>query len=382
VRFAALDSWRGVCAVLVAVYHFNLRGHFYTLHVVRNGYLFVDFFFVLSGFVMAHTYGGRLQDLLAVRLFVLRRIGRIWPLHATLLAILAAGKLANLYASNDGSAELSTIVYTALTNALLIHAMGIHDRLTWNGVSWSIGVEFYTYLVFATVCIFSQRWIIMWSGAIAVVGLAAVAVFSPHYMHTMYDFGVPRCLYGFFVGVIAYYLWQRREEGRIFSMVLFSVLELAALVGTVLFVAKAGQGPLSLAAPIVFAFVVIVFSTESGAISRLLKCGPFVFLGERSYSIYMIHFLFVSAIWKVMYALAEHGIAESVKYRVGLELRDVWIIGDPLLMDVICAFYLAIVVCTAEVTYRFIENPGRHLFNRLAQSMQQRRSAEPGFAAP
>src|SRR5258708_14456580 len=60
-RFRALDSWRGICALLVAAHHLEARGFIYWQPLVRNAWLFVDFFFVLSGFVIAHAYGANLS---------------------------------------------------------------------------------------------------------------------------------------------------------------------------------------------------------------------------------------------------------------------------------------------------------------------------------
>ena len=59
-RFTALDGWRGICALLVALYHFHATSHVEQLGLVRNAYLFVDFFFVLSGFVITYAYADRL----------------------------------------------------------------------------------------------------------------------------------------------------------------------------------------------------------------------------------------------------------------------------------------------------------------------------------
>jgi hypothetical protein len=52
-RFEALDGWRGICACLVVLFHFHGFSPIYSVELVRNSYLFVDFFFVLSGFVIA-----------------------------------------------------------------------------------------------------------------------------------------------------------------------------------------------------------------------------------------------------------------------------------------------------------------------------------------
>jgi peptidoglycan/LPS O-acetylase OafA/YrhL len=55
-RLPALDAWRGMCALLVALFHLNVLSHFYTLSLIRNASLCVDFFFVLSGFIMRYVY--------------------------------------------------------------------------------------------------------------------------------------------------------------------------------------------------------------------------------------------------------------------------------------------------------------------------------------
>jgi peptidoglycan/LPS O-acetylase OafA/YrhL len=61
-RYEALDSWRGVCALLVALYHFPTIFYFSETTLIRSGWRFVDFFFVLSGVVITHGYGGRITD--------------------------------------------------------------------------------------------------------------------------------------------------------------------------------------------------------------------------------------------------------------------------------------------------------------------------------
>ena len=86
-RFQALDSWRGVCALLVAATHFHIDSHVYTNAFLRHAGLFVDFFFVLSGFVITHAYGRKLASPDNVREFVIRRFGRLWPLHAVMLLL-------------------------------------------------------------------------------------------------------------------------------------------------------------------------------------------------------------------------------------------------------------------------------------------------------
>src|SRR3569832_1450988 len=77
IHFRVLDSWRGIAALLVALFHLNLYSAIYPLDFVRNAYLFVDFFFVLSGFVITYSYGDRLKPPGDLGAFALRRFGRL-----------------------------------------------------------------------------------------------------------------------------------------------------------------------------------------------------------------------------------------------------------------------------------------------------------------
>jgi peptidoglycan/LPS O-acetylase OafA/YrhL len=87
-RFVALDSWRGICALLVAIHNLNFGSWLPQVAFVAHSTLFVDFFFVLSGFVISHAYLDKLACPRNVSRFILRRIGRLWPLHAATLAAL------------------------------------------------------------------------------------------------------------------------------------------------------------------------------------------------------------------------------------------------------------------------------------------------------
>jgi len=80
-RFLVPDSWRGICALMVALFHFPTRSMFSQSAFVGGAYLFVDFFFVLPGFVIASSYGSRLSKPDELARFALVRLGRIYPLH-------------------------------------------------------------------------------------------------------------------------------------------------------------------------------------------------------------------------------------------------------------------------------------------------------------
>jgi len=373
-HFGTLDSWRGICAILVALQHFPVYWHCYFWSFFRSTYLFVDFFFVLSGFVIAYNYANPLQERPVregIPSFVIRRFGRLWPLHAALLLALVLREVAKAIvtarygqmgpvAPFTGSAAPNTIVI----NALLLHAMGLTNVPTWNGPSWSIGAEFYTYLVFALVCVTARRYATWVYALIALVAAAAIFRFSPPLMDTADQMGFVRCLYGFSVGCIVHVVFvaTRGLAGRWKGMA--TAVEIAVLALCVTFVAVAHHDPIVMAAPLVFALAVYVFAFEAGAISRLLLLPKVMMIGALSYSIYMVH-------WLVSLILT--GIPKAISSKTSINMFTT-INGDPYvfykslwLMDLFVVFYVAVIIGLAMLTFRFIENPGRRFFNGLAK---------------
>ena len=216
-RFRALDGWRGVCAMLVALHHIEVHGWLYWQPLVRNAWLFVDFFFVLSGFVISHAYGARLGSGARIKDFVLRRLGRLWPLHVVMLGALIALEFSHLLLSHYhamGDARpafaLDRSPFAILTNLFLVQAFGMHASETWNGPAWSISCEFYTYLVFAAVCFFTvgHKARLAVCALLVIAGAVILARYSDYGMRETFHWAIFRCLYGFFVGVLADEVWR------------------------------------------------------------------------------------------------------------------------------------------------------------------------------
>jgi peptidoglycan/LPS O-acetylase OafA/YrhL len=362
-RFDTLDSWRGICAILIVIFHFTalLPTSLDTSRFLRNAYLFVDFFFVLSGFVLCHRYRGRIGSGQDVMRFVLRRFGRVWPLHAVVLALFVLAVAAiglfphpqNLAMTwHDGSYALDAL----LPSLLLLNAVNLQGSV-WNGPAWSIGAEFYTYLLFAIVLVAAARRLIATSLVLSLGSLTLIFLLAPDLMNTTWDYGMVRCIAGFFAGVAAYHGYERLDRR---DPIRATAWEATAVAAVAAFVLLAGDGPdavavASLAAPPVFALAVVVFGAEQGLLSLLLRMPPFRALGRYSFSIYMIHqpllVLVGYAAWaaghptRIFHARAS-GIGGS---------------NDLLLVD----FVLAVVVLAAA-SYRFIEAPARARCNRMA----------------
>ena len=219
-RFVALDSWRGISALMVALFHLKAYGHFYDLSVVRNSDLQVDFFFVLSGFVISYSSFPRLTRLRDLLPFMIRRFGRVWPLHAVMLAafiIFPLSELLGCYMTKFCGTEWpfnpeTENARSVLSSLLLVHSLGLHHYLPWNWPSSSISTEFYTYALFALVATVLTRGVIVPFSIIMVFGCAAVLLLvSPRHMQATYDFGYFRCVLGFFTGFLIFRLYAIKK---------------------------------------------------------------------------------------------------------------------------------------------------------------------------
>jgi hypothetical protein len=375
-RFRALDSWRGICALIVALYHFESLGRLYSGHlrsisIIGNGWLFVDFFFVLSGFVIYYTYSEKLTDRASILNFAIRRFGRVWPLHAAILFMLIAIELAKLYSARHGAVIESqpfTEVYAVpsiVTNIALVQALGLDRILTWNIPSWSISVEFYTYLIFACslYCLRWRRAAIPLTFAIA----SAIALFSFSSMEATHGFSLFRCLFGFYIGAAVSIMFPRMDAYLPRSKLRATTLEICAILAAIAVVAAARTN-VAFAAPIVFGFVVIVFARERGTISGLVTTTPFTFLGERSYSIYMLHFIVLLTMTRFIKAVSgAYTNAAGAKYitLTDSNIRIVYL-GSDIAADCIVLIFVAALLIASSLTYKFVENPGRKFFNSLA----------------
>lgn len=349
-RFEALDSLRGVCAILVVMFHMPVASHWRDWGLVQHGYLFVDYFFVLSGFVIAHAYSQRLKTPRDAGRFMVRRLGRVWPLHVLMLAAFVGLELARLWFDIDGVTPFARdrSVEAIFTNLLLIQAFNIHPYLTWNGPSWTLSVEVGCYVVFAALLLLApRRW--RWIGVVlAVVGAVLVLLFAKRWMNTTYDLAFPRAAYGFFLGCMLQGLWLRipRLRGSVAT-----VLEIAVLLLIGLFIAWA-TGPVTVAVTLLFVLGVWVFAGEEGAVSRLLDTRPLVTLGRWSFSIYMVH-MFVIVVTLI--------VARKLDWMPNgrrIDFGSVW------LNDLFAMGLFVGIVGLALLAHRFVEIPAQGWIDR------------------
>jgi peptidoglycan/LPS O-acetylase OafA/YrhL len=370
-RFRILDGWRGIAALFVALYRFEADGALFHLHLVRNAGLFVDFFFVLSGFVIAHAYLDRLRDGRSFTHFVIRRFGRLWPLHVVMFLPFLAFELIRLrYGVEGGSGGPAFSGYrapgTIPVELAFLSSLGIYPTTGWNTPSWSISSEFWTYLLFGFFCIVARRWMIVVAACTALIGLALVRRYAND-LDVTFWLGTLRCFGGFFAGVIVNLLWRRAAPRREALARTLGWCEAPVVILAFAFVALAGGWALSFAAPVVFGCLVFVFAAEAGVVSRAMRTRPFLLLGDLSYSIYMTALLIALVVGRAIVTIARRaGFDIAHTTPVSGETFEVFGFSAPLVNDALAIVYLAIVIVVSYLTWRLIEKPGRRIFNRLA----------------
>lgn len=389
-RFETLDSWRGICALLVAVMHFPASGPISESPFVRSAYLFVDYFFVLSGFVIAHGYGQKLASGVDYARFVVLRTGRIYPLHvAVLLAFLCFELLRWAVPALAGDGAVFGPGFTMpefLRSLAMLNGIGFEDQLTWNGPSWSISAEFWTYLIFgAAVLLMGRRhWILLL--LLVIAGPAILLWRSPLYMDATWDYGFVRCLYGFSLGALVYLACGRKlaaARSQPASAAAWTLAEIVAVAAVFLFVSVAGKGPWSIAAPFLFAAALLVFARDAGLLSRVLRTPVFLWLGSLSYGIYMVH-IFVQARMINAASLLEKttGIVVTGQFTVAGETFHGFGVMGPAFGVLMTGVMVLAVTATAWLGYVCIEKPFQRMSKRLASRIGASREASSASMKP
>lgn len=371
-HYKSLDSWRGVCAVLVAATHFFALSPIAFVPLIRHAGLFVDFFFVLSGFVIASNYQTAITTPTQLRTFMILRLGRLYPLHLFMLALVVAFECMILVTGTTlgttGRAPFTVehSVASIFLNLVFINGIGPHSAPTWNQAAWSASVEFYTYIVFALTVLYLRRF---W-----LVGVIAIHLASQMILYIGNDsslnLALLRGLSGFMTGVICYNisLWLRARTAPSLSsrFTIWELLSAGIMLGYVWITPQSDIG--SMLSFYVFALVVLIYSYDAGQISRLLATKAFTRLGLLSYSIYMTHGFVQARLFNMGGLL---GKLTGTPWIIQRELDGQMLPflgtsqtqGTLLFMLMFTGVYLF-----SEVTFRFIETPTRLYARKLAHS--------------
>lgn len=355
---------RGIAASLVVAYHLQfgaatLLPFESATAFFRRGYLWVDLFFILSGFIISLTTqpAGRWLSRAEVVAFLRHRFARIYPLHAFCLfyftvflgiaAIYESTTTGAIPARWSGEGMLSLLV-----ELLLLHAWGIGHSIPWNIPSWSISAEIFAYICYPFMLIlglYRIGWAVMLAAAIGFFGWIAASTGSLDIISGLAPF---RCLAGFAVGMLLFHwrgCWAALPDW------LLTLIQLLAVAAIVTLLALPFNDSFIIAP---FALLVGTSWEDRGWVARALSARPFRFLGDISYSIYLNHVCLIQIIFFFWSRLVEKtGIMPADMSRI------LWIM-----------LVFGVTLLASTVTYRYVERPMRRY---LIRGRGERASALP-----
>ncbi|MCW1404060.1 acyltransferase [Novosphingobium sp. MW5] len=339
-RLGRLDGLRGIAACVVAFgYH---AGYLFvpdatagfgplTDWTLHWGWTCVDLFFVISGYIFAHVYlrPGALDDGRALREFALARVARLYPLHLLALLLVALA----FWGRPENSAAAFGL------HLVMMQAFAEPVAHTFVGPSWSLSIEVLCYVVFALSAVFWRRAMRPLSWALMLGGAAWLFLLGPPGGPWSGDI-FARGFFGFFLGQL---LWHGREHLAALSTPLLIAMLAAGLA--------LDAGSISPLLPL----GLLAWPAALGLALRwsLMESQPMLWLGDRSYAIYLIHMPLVEGM------------------NAGLGKLDV----GPATVLLVFAGFVVTVLALSDLTLRLVEKPARRWIRGWAGSVRAAKAA-------
>lgn len=257
--------------------------------LIENGYLGVDLFFILSGFVLAHVYGPQYEaNKYSHTSFLWARLARVYPLHfATLFMMLGLFAVAAFTNAkfDAGAFSVAHLPY----HLTLTQAWGFVDADSWNFPSWSISSEWFAYLSFPLMFLIAsqfKKWPIfgVLFACVLFYTFYAIAAHSNTELTNMtWEGGVVRILPSFLGGISLWFLGRNISMPAKYARSGVSLTFMALII-----VNSVGHYPWAVW-PLLLALVFFIAETSKTPEQEVIGSKTWVYLGEISFAMYMIH---------------------------------------------------------------------------------------------
>lgn len=354
----SLTGVRGVAAVWVALLHGS--GYVPTEAVlgraitnwISSGWLGVDLFFVLSGFVISYVHQSDFSrlDTEGWWRFLKLRLARIYPAHfvATLVLVplVLSAKWLSVYTFNPETSaqyDLPKLLYSLM----LLNGWGFPESVGWNAPSWSVGSEWFAYLLFPALAWVLNRMRSPWAHAgLALAVLAAmIGLAISHNDMQTYMAGqsltLARVSSEFMIGCALQNLYRGLR-----AHLAFDALALLALAAVFFLGASSLPDFYDFLMIGVFAALIFGLSLSCGPAAALFSSAPLLYLGRISYSVYLIHSTVLMVIHQALLRILPAGLGERTT------------------VAVFTVVYVAGFLAAGHLLYSLVEQPARTRLRR------------------
>ncbi|KGQ33307.1 hypothetical protein P375_03695 [Gallibacterium genomosp. 2] len=297
-----LDSWRGIMAILVAIFHYTVPNNFISAELA------VDFFFILSGIVVHMAY---FDKGLSVKDFFIKRLVRLYPLHLFSLFIICILFIYTILFINYPLSNNLTlafewqfpneyykdgILFTFLQQIFFIQSLGFHpSNEFWNGASWSVSAELWVNLIFFIwMRRLSNYFLLIFSFILYTLLFVNFGRVSVHNEYILYiNSSIIRCLAAFCIGCVLFRLLNPLRLKITNKRHLFYSYLQSISIFILFYVMVKGEYNYNefMAVIAIIVIISVSFLQLDTIINRSLKIGLLKFLGKISYSIYLTHYI-------------------------------------------------------------------------------------------
>lgn len=294
--------------------------------LVEYGYLAVPMFFILSGFILSHTYFPR-YGLRYHADFVYRRFARLWPVHAASMLALMAYMAVIVAHSGRFEDESGSFAWQYVPGELAMVRSWFSKDLVWNYPAWSIQAEWFAYLLVFPVAFRSFRNI---SKCWILVCVISILLFGHTFLpHERFPGMCAEILLLFLAGSALY---------RLRLLLPHFPGTWIATTGLLLFMVSVSGVFIHSIWLIYLAFALLIFglSYDGGWLAQLLSKRPVVYGGLISYSMYMTHAVVLK-------------FTDAAFHKLGLQSQGQRMGG--------AFFFIGVVLITASAFYHLIEAP-------------------------
>ena len=305
-RIVSLDGLRGIFCLLIVFEHYSpvyLPSIIYEFPLIRHSYIVVDFFFVLSGYILALKYWDNIIDFKSLKKFYLKRLFRLYPLvllTSSLMFLIELITHFNFKNVKNEAIGINEIFLRYFNDIFLINSSNVLGAYAMNIPSWSISAEFFCYLLFGVYLLWFKK--VKYLMHFSLLVFIIISLYNNIGFST-FKFGYIRGIISFLIGVILFkeeksFNFNSRKNYQYIIIILFSIslyllkLKIVAL-----------NSFLSIALPFFFMLSIHNILTCKGFLTKFLNAPLITRIGELSFSIYLNHFLVVLILPRLVFQI-------------------------------------------------------------------------------